>query len=230
MRNRALCFWSVIAGLALSGGLLSAQEKEAYRLKPNDAIPGPFQALSVVVPATTPKPMPQPNRLHCPVCEYRLNPAVLIFARQLDESDDTPVTKLLKKLDAVSENHPGASLGTCAVFNDGGYLKLLEKDVDEGVLADEQELTKAIKFKDEMVAKLKKLAKAADFKHVSLSLGNPPNYQIPPNTDVRVLFYDNHLVISDNAFAKDKLTDAAIDTFVSQVEVKLEAASKEKKK
>jgi hypothetical protein len=229
MRKQALTFWAVIAGLALASTLFSAEEKDAYRLKPNDPIPGPFQALSVVVPATTPKPMPQPNRLHCPVCEYRLSPAVLIFARQLDEADNAPLAKLLKKLDAFSEKHPDAQLGICAVYNDGGYLKAIEKEIEEGTPAKEQELSTAIDAKDEMVAKLKKLAKAADFKHVSLSLGSPSNYQVPPNTDLRVLFYDKHLAVSDNAYARDKLTDAEIDKIVSEVEGKVKGAQKENK-
>ncbi len=233
MRNRGLNLWVVLTGLALTGGLFSAEEKDAYHLKANDPIPGPFQALSVVVPATTLKPMAQPNRFHCPVCEYGLNPAVLIFARQLDEGDDTgrpPLTSLLKKLDQVMEKHPKFQLGVCAVFNDGGYMKLVEKEIDENAPAKEQELTKAIEFKDGMVAKLKKLAKSPGLKHVALSLGDPSNYQVPPNTDVRVLFYDKHLAVSDNAYAKEKLTDAEIDKIVQGVEDKIEEMEKERKK
>ena len=234
MRNRVLNLWVLIGGLALTGGLLSAQEKEAYRLKPNEPIPGPFQALSVVVPATTLKPVAQPNRFHCPVCEYRLNPAVLIFARQLDEADESgmpaPLTRLLRKLDGVVDKHPDAELGICAVFNDGGYMKLIEKEIDDGAKADDQELTKAIRFKDVEKAKLEKLAKSADLKHVALSLGSPSNYQVPPNTEVRVLFYQNHLAISDTALAKEKLTDAEIDKIVKELEARLEELKKGEKK
>jgi hypothetical protein len=234
MRNRPLSFWAVIAGLALIGGLCAAEEKDAYRLKANDPIPGPFQALSVVVPATTLKPMAQSKRFHCPVCEYRLNPTVLIFARQLDEADDTgrpaSLTGLLKKLDNVVEKHANFQLGVCAVFNDSGYMKLVEKEIDENAPAKDQELTKAIEFKDGIVAKLKKLAKSTDLKHVALSLGDPSNYQVPPNNDVRVLFYDKHLAVSDNAYAKEKLTDAEIDKIVKGVEDKIEEMEKARKK
>jgi hypothetical protein len=159
-----------------------------------------------------------------------LNPAVLIFARQLDEAESVSLTNLLKKLDAVVEKHPDAQLGICAVFNDGGYMKLVEKEIDESAAAAKQELTQAIEFKDSMVTKLKKLAKSADLKHVSLSLGDPSNYQVPPNTDVRVLFYDKHLTISDNAYAKEKLTDAEMDKIVKEVEAKLEELGKGRKK
>ncbi len=81
MTNNTLRNFKVaLAGIALSCNLLWAQEKGL--LKPGDKIPGAFQALSVTLPPTMLTPIPQAGRVHFPVWEYPLNPAVLIFARR----------------------------------------------------------------------------------------------------------------------------------------------------
>ncbi len=233
---------AVTTGMALTCGLLLAQEKAADLLKPGAKIPGAFQTLSVTLPPTMLKPIPQAGRFHCPVCEYRLNPAVLIFARQPDSPDDAgksaSLTGLLKKLDAVIAKHPDLQVGACAMFNDGGYMKQLLADLDEATGSPsapvkEAEFTKAIEFKEAAEAKLKDYAKAANFQHVALGLGLPEAYPIPANNDVRVLFYFKHEVVFDEAFPRDKLTDAAIDKMVKAIADKLteiENESRAKKK
>ena len=84
-----------------------------------------------------------------------------------------------------------------------------------------EEFTKAIEFKEATETKLKDSAKAANLQHVALSLGLPEAYAIPANNDVRVLFYSKHEVVFDEAFARDKLTDAAIDKLVKTIDDKL---------
>src|SRR6059058_2457245 len=88
---------AVVTGTVLICGLVWAQEKGSGLLKPGAKIPGAFQALSVTLPPTMLKPIPQAGRFHCPVCEYRLNPAVLIFGRQPDSAE--ALKGLLQKLD-----------------------------------------------------------------------------------------------------------------------------------
>src|SRR5262249_33774443 len=83
------------------------------------------------------------------------------------------------------------------------------------------EFTKAIEFKEAAEAKLKDAAKAANYQHTALSLGLPDAYAIPANNDVRVLFYYKHEVVFDEAFTRDKLTDAAIDKLVKSIDDKL---------
>jgi hypothetical protein len=220
---------AVLIGMAFTCGMLMAQAGGAGLLKPGARIPGAFQTLSVTMPSTTLKPIPQPGRFHCPVCEYRLNPAVLIFARQPDSADDAAksasLTGLLKKLDAVIAKHPDLQVGACAMLNDGGYMKQLLADLDEAtsvsVPVKDVEFTKAIEFKEGMEAKLKEAAKAANLQHVALSLGLPDAYAIPANNDLRVLFYYKHEVVFDEAFPRDKLTDAAIDKMVKTIDDKL---------
>src|SRR5438046_7550350 len=105
--------------MAFTCGSVLAQDL----LKAGAKIPGAFQTLSVTLPPTTLKPIPQAGRFHCPVCEYRLNPAVLIFGRQPDSAE--ALKGLLQKLDAVIVKHPELQVGACAMFNDGGYMKQL---------------------------------------------------------------------------------------------------------
>jgi hypothetical protein len=216
--------------------MLNAQDADKGLLKSGGKIPGPFQTLSVTLPPTTLKPIAQSGRYHCPVCEYRLNPAVLIFAKQPDSPDDAAktasLTGLLKKLDAVIAKHPDALTGANAIYGDGGYQKQLQAELDDATgsasaPAKEAEFTKAIEFKEKAEAQLKDLAKAANFKHVGLSLGLPDSYPIPANNDVRILFYYKHDAIIDEAFSRDKLTDAAIDKIVKTVDEKLAEIEKE---
>src|SRR5438034_7657242 len=102
---------AVTTGMVLTCGLFLAQEKAAGLLKPGAKIPGAFQTLSVTLPPTMLKPIPQAGRFHCPVCEYRLNPAVLIFGRQPDSAE--ALKGLLQKLDAVIGKHPELQVGAC---------------------------------------------------------------------------------------------------------------------
>jgi hypothetical protein len=228
MPNRLFKLVVLFLGWSLTCSLLQAQQAGAGLLKPGDKIPGAFQTLSVTLPPTTLKPIPQSGRYHCPVCEFGLNPGVLVFAKQPDSAE---VTGLLKKLDAVIGKHPDALAGASSIFGDGGYLKQLLTDLDDttGVSTPVKDVdfTKAIEFREKAEARLKELAKSADFKHVGLSLGLPESYAIPANSDVRVLFYYKHEVIFDEAFARDKLTDAAIDKIVKTIDEKLAAVEKE---
>ncbi len=236
MTNRTLKLLAAVVGWAFASQLLPAQDAASGLLKPGDKIPGPFQALSVTLPPATLKPIPQSGRYHCPVCEYRLNPGVLIFAKQPDSSEDAAksasLTGLLKKVDAVIAKHPESLTGACAIFGDGGYMKQLQAELDDatGSLTapvKDADFTKAIEFKENAEARLKELAKAADFKHVGLSIGLPDSYPIPANNDMRILFYYKHEVISDEALPRDKLTDAAIDKIVKAVDEKLTEVDKE---
>ena len=235
MSNRICKLAVVFVGWSFASPLLQAQDAGAGLLKPGDKIPGAFQTLSVTLPPSTLKPIAQSGRYHCPVCEFGLNPAVLVFAKQPDSPEDAAktasLTGLLKKLDAVIGKHPDALAGASAIFGDGGYLKQLLADLDDAtgisVPVKDVDFTKAIEFKEKAEARLKELAKAAEFKHFGLSLGLPESYPIPANNDVRVLFYYKHEVIFDEAFARDKLTDAAIEKIVKTIDEKLTAVEKE---
>jgi hypothetical protein len=235
MPNRHLKLVVLFLRWSLTCSPLQAQDAGEGLLKQGDKIPGAFQTLSVTLPPTTLKPIAQPGRYHCPVCEFGLNPGVLVFAKQPDSAEDAAktasLTGLLKKLDGVIGKHPDALAGASAIFGDGGYLKQLLAELDDAtgvsVPVKDVDFTKAIEFKEKAEARLKELAKAADFKRVGLSLGLPESYPIPANNDVRILFYYKHEVIFDEAFARDKLTDAAIDKIVKTIDEKLAEVEKE---
>src|SRR2546430_7908339 len=84
MANRTVRNFKLLAavtGTALTCGLLCAQEKSSGLLKPGDKIPGAFQTLSVTLPPTMLKPIPQAGRVYCPGCGYRPQPRRLVFSR-----------------------------------------------------------------------------------------------------------------------------------------------------
>jgi hypothetical protein len=204
---------SIIAFLWLmAAGALQAAD-EAKPLQAGDTLPGPFQ----VYMATGPRA----GMFHCPVCEYDLNPAVLIFIRDVADVD-AKVLDFLKRVDAAIGAHAQARMGACAIImNDGGYRKLLEAPIGTEPKVPEIELTKAIGAKDDNVKRLRDLGK--NFKFLTLGLGSaggPEKYGINKDASITVLFYDQQVVVSNSSFKKADFNEMAGDKILKEIDAK----------
>lgn len=201
----------IILTLAAVAAVAAAQE--AKPLKAGEKIPGPFQTLIVTGDRA--------GNFHCPVCEYDLRPAVLVFVRDVDDAGPG-LTEFLKKLDALIAKHPNARIGACAVFvNDGGYRQSIQNQIDNAAKVTDLELTRAILAKEDKEAKIKDLAKKAGLKNITLGLGSAKElvkYDLDKNAEVTVLVYDRQEVVGVEAFAKDKLTEQDAAKILKQVE------------
>jgi hypothetical protein len=210
MRNKGMCLWS--AGLLcwVVGAFVQAQENKEP-LKTGDFLPGPFQVLMITGERA--------GMFHCPVCEYDLRPAVLVFLPDVDL--DPKQVGLLQKLDALIAKYPAARLTAGAVFmNDGDYRKLIQQNIDNSAKVKDLKLTNAINHKEEQEAKIKKLARDANLKNLTLGLGSHDDVAkyAADKSKITVLFYLKQKVISIDSFDKDKLTDQEVEKVLKPID------------
>src|SRR5262245_27538906 len=211
MNHRGVRLGGVLVVGVLVGAIVHAGEDKA--LQPGAVVPGPFQVLMVTGPRA--------GSFHAPVCEYDLNPAVLIFVRDGAEASP-PLIDLLKKLDTAIAKHPQARLGACAVFlNDGGYRKAIEAPLEKDKKVTDLALTAATVAKEEKEAKVKALAKKENLNLVTLGLGTaggPEKYQLNPMADITVLIFHQQKVLGNYAYPKGEFSAKDVDKILQQVE------------
>ena len=101
-----------LACLLLAGWLAAQDDPEKLQSGPGvgEVLPGPFDAFNINGKRAK-------GRQHCLVCEFGLNPVVMVFAKEPAEGKDGPLMALLAKLDeAVSRYEEDYYFGSCAVF------------------------------------------------------------------------------------------------------------------
>ena len=203
----------IIALLSITVTAALSFAQEANPLKAGDTIPGPFQVLMATGPRA--------NMFHAPVGEYDLDPAVLIFLRDVDEVKG-PVLDFLKKVDAAIAAHPQARMGACAIIlNDGGYRKVLEAPINTAIKVPEIELTKAIEAKDDKLKVLRDAGKPLKFVTLGLgTVGGPEKYGLAKDADITVLFYSQQIVVSNSSFKKADFNDMAANKILKEIEAK----------
>jgi len=164
-----------LTGAALAGGTLKSGPQVGQ------AVPGQFEPLNVTGPWA--------GQEHCLYCEYGANPVALIFARNVSPG----LTKLIKKIDAATVKHKGASLSSFVVF--------LSKDA-------------------QLKQKLEELAKKEGIQNIVLTIdtpAGPEDYKVAEPADVTVVLYVDATVKSNRAFTKGQLSDQAIDQIVADL-------------
>ncbi|HEV3204249.1 MAG TPA: hypothetical protein VGY77_07695 [Gemmataceae bacterium] len=210
MRNKGMCLLSTGFLCWVVGAFGQAQEANTP-LKTGDFLPGPFQVLMITGERA--------GKFHCPVCEYDLRPAVLVFFPDVDLGPK--LIGLLQKLDALIGKYPAARLTAGAVFmNDGDYRKLIQQSIDSSAKVKDLKLTSAINHKEEQEAKIKKLARDANLKNLTLGLGSHDDvaaYAADKNK-ITVLFYLKQRVVSIESFAKDNLTDQEMEKVLKTID------------
>src|SRR5262245_36249394 len=96
--------------LFIAATFLVAQEdgKLVSGPKAGALIPGSFESFNVNGPAK--------DRPHCLVCQFGLNPTVLIFAKEPAEGKDAAFTELVKKLDEMTTEFEDRNFSAGAVI------------------------------------------------------------------------------------------------------------------
>jgi hypothetical protein len=189
MRYAVPTVLAVLVVVSMSCEVRSAADELKSGPQPGESIPGPFHYLNVNGPHA--------GNPHCLVCEFGLQPVVLIFVRDIP-TDKSPITDLFQKLDEAVDRHKNAELrGGVVVLNDDFAKEESRKDL------------------------LRKLATASkDLRHVVIavdSAAGPDQYKISKDADVTVLVYNKHRVVGNFAFAKDKLTDKDVTAIMAAV-------------
>jgi hypothetical protein len=132
---------------------------------------------------------PDAGKQACLYCRNGTHPVVMIFAREA-----TPqVVSLLKRVDAATAAHGEESMGSCAIFcNDAPGLP----------------------------GQLAQLAKQSNLNNIilaTLAAVGPPRYQIAADAEVTVLLYTRGTVKANHAFKKGELTEANVQTILTDL-------------
>jgi hypothetical protein len=166
--------------ILLAGSVLAAEPLRSG-LQVGDRLPGSFQPLNLTGPHA--------GEEHCLVCEFGLNPVVMIFARDVND----PLVSLLAKLDAAAVAHKASELS--------GFLVLLSEKED--VRKKLPEIAKKKGFKE--------IVLSAD------APTGPDGYKLAENAEVTVVLYHRHVVKANHAFKKDELNEKAVERILADV-------------
>jgi len=191
--------------------LLGAQTEDgklASGPKVGSILPKSFDALTIKgkVPA---------GRPHCLVCEFGLNPVVLVFARE--SAPAAPIDSLLTKLDELlaREQDAGMNGGIIFLSPDAQSSAFKPKVDDPGKLVEEA------KKRDDLIARL--TARSEKLKSVAVSCypeEGPPEWKINPKA-VTLLFYHKDKVVANEAFADGKFSEDVAERFIKNVKESL---------
>ena len=180
MKTSRFVATSALALVVLTGSLYAA---DALKSGPQvgEKVPGPFEPLNINGDNA--------GKKFCQYCINGQNPVAMVFARDVN----TPVTKLIKEIDAATAKNSDAKMGSFFVF-----------------LSDDESVQ----------TKLKELAKKEDLKKTVLTVDNaagPQKYEIAKDADVTVVLYTRHEVKANHAFKQGELKDKDINKIVGDV-------------
>src|ERR1700730_12981751 len=96
-----------LVSLLLGGVLLTAQDAGSGP-KEGAFLPKPFGCYNFNVG--------HKGKFHCLVCDYGLNPVVLVFAREPEKDKDTALNALLKRLDDATNEFKKQQVKAAVVF------------------------------------------------------------------------------------------------------------------
>jgi hypothetical protein len=165
--------------------------------EPGNVLPGPFRCYTVTGARA--------GKFHDFVTEYGLDPTVAVFFREPIPSEDQPLGKLLRQLNASVGGNRGGRLHAFAVL-----LALKDeflKDDNRGAMIDG----------------LEKLSAKLSLQNVPLGLERTESeqtkrYNIPVDATVTILVYNNQIVQARFAFGADKPFDeAAVSAVMAEV-------------
>jgi hypothetical protein len=182
-----------------------------------------------------------PGRHHCLVCEYELNPVVMIFARDHKEEkskDDKELTDLLNKIDeAVAKDRELAgNLRAFAVFlSPVGTDSVIETELAKTKDSDKFDPDELVKLSMDRKKLIERLDKStSELKNVVVGYyaqEGPKGYNINPKAEVTVVLYLNFKVQANFAFEEGQLTAKAVDEImaaVKKLQDKAKATAEEK--
>jgi hypothetical protein len=161
---------------------------------------------------------------HCLICEYALDPVVLVFAKEPAKDKDQALTALLKNLDKAVEEYSRQELRAFVVFlsPDANSSANDPKEADPAKLVEEAAARdKLIERLGPRVEGLKKVVACM------FPAAGPKGYAISDKAEVTLLFYYKYKVLANAAFKEGEFQLKDADAFMKTVTDRLD---KEKKK
>ncbi len=209
MRPIQLAVFILLAG-SITIGHAQDEEKLQSGPKAGTFMPGPFECYNI---NGTSK-----GRLHCFVCRFGLNPAVIIFTKEPAEGKDEAFNELLKQLEQTAEDFQERGFGVAVVVLSPDARDSTNNAAEEK----SEELVKEAVRREKLVERITK--RAEPFKHTVFGLypeTGPAKYKLNPKADMTVLFYYRMKILENDAFAAEGLKGADVDRIVKRVRAEL---------
>jgi hypothetical protein len=156
------------------------------------------------------------GRYHCIVCEFGLDPVVLIFAQERPEGHEKALDDLLNRLDQAVARDPDHYLHAAVVFLSPAARSSATETKDQQTTKAE-ELVQQAKARRELLARLQPLADK--LKHITVAIHpepGPEGYPLSPKAEVTVLLYLKHQITTGFTFPKGGLNDKAAAEIVDK--------------
>lgn len=177
------------------------------------------------------------GRFHCAVCEFNLNPVVLVFSKEPEAGKETPLETLLEKLDGLAEKHKKDYLAAIAVYlSPKARTSISAKESAKEEPKSDEDLEKAAAAlveeaagRNELIKRLQ--PKAEKLKNVVVGIypeAGPKAYKINPVAETTVMYYRNYRVIKNWAFKPGELTEEKAAEIADAVEKSLQGTSGKK--
>ncbi len=156
------------------------------------------------------------GRYHCLVCEYELNPTVLVFARDAQGAKNEQLDALLAGLDKALVRHKDRFLKSFVVFLSPDARNSIT-DPDK---KDAEALIKETEARKAMIERLTAKAKALNGVVVTYFPNKGPDkYQIDPKSDVVVVIYKSYELLADPfIFEAGEMTAKDVDQILKTVD------------
>ncbi len=160
------------------------------------------------------------GRYHCLVCEFGLNPVILVFAREKKDEKNEVLVKLLQEIDkAIAEDRDGALKGFVVFLSPYARSSVTEANLDElKKTSDPQKLNAEALYRDELLQQLE--GYAAGLKNVIVAAypaEGPEDYNLSDKAEITVLLYQRHKVRENFAFAPGTMTDDDVTMIMNHV-------------
>jgi hypothetical protein len=163
---------------------------------PGSVLPGSFQPLNLNGKAK--------DRPHCLVCEFGLDPVVMVLAREGPDGDDPELGNLLAQLDQAVERHQDHRLHSFAVV----LSPAAKNSISQPKIDDTAALLDEAQKREQLLKRLAPLVAKDKLKHVVISVSpeeGPKGYNIPAQPGVSVVLYYKHRVEAHHFFEHGKL-------------------------
>jgi hypothetical protein len=157
------------------------------------------------------------DRHHCLVCEYALNPVVMIFARERADGKDKALDDLLQGVEKALTRDTEGYLKGFVVF----LSKDFRSSVTEGKVTDPKELVEEASARAALLARLRERMDRLQLKNLIVSCysaAEPPGYDLSPQAEVTVVLYVKHKVVDNFAYPEGKLTDKDVSSILQAVD------------
>ena len=164
---------------------------------------------------------------HCLVCQYGLDPVVLVFAKEPAEGKDQALTDLLKKLDKAVEEYSRQDFHAFVVF----LSPDASSSASDPKQDDPKKLVEEAAARDKLIERLQ--PRAEGLKNAIACIfpaAGPKGYAVSDKAEVTLLFYSRFKVQANAAFKEGAFQPKDADAFMKIVTVTLDKEKKNNKK